>query len=32
VVIDTTELDMGGVRKRALALVRDRVPEASEFI
>jgi cytidylate kinase len=32
VVIDTTGLDMGGVRKRALALVRDRVPEASEFI
>lgn len=32
VVIDTTALDMGGVRKRALELVRDRVPEASEFL
>jgi cytidylate kinase len=32
VVIDTTALDMGGVRKRALELVRDRFPEASEFI
>lgn len=31
VVIDTTALDMGGVRKQALALVRDRFPEASEF-
>jgi cytidylate kinase len=32
VVLDTTALDMGGVRKRALELVRDRFPEASEFI
>ena len=32
VVIDTTALDMGGVRKRALELVRGRFPEASEFI
>jgi cytidylate kinase len=32
VVIDTTSLDMGGVRKRALELVRDRFPEASEVI
>jgi len=32
VVLDTTALDMGGVRKRALELVREKFPEASEFI
>lgn len=32
VVIDTTALDLGGVRKQVLALVRERFPEASEFI